>query len=100
MWNDHGDVGTADFQLRAAREPAFRRDFNTLCREERAAMSRFLKALYAQAKVALPAKVPVAQMAGAVLAQYYGLALQRTANPASLPTGAMGEITRLFQRAL
>ncbi len=89
-----------EFQLRAAREPAFRREFNALCREERAAMSRFLKTLYTRAKVAPPAKVSLEQMAGAVLAQYYGLTLQQAADPASLPSGAMSEITRLFQRAL
>lgn len=91
---------SVEFQLRAAREPAFRREFNALCREERAAMSRFLKALYTRAKVTPPAQVPLDQIAAAILAQYYGLVLQQAADPASLPRGAMGKITLLFQCGL
>ncbi len=91
---------TIEFQLRAAREQTFRKEFNALCRQERAAMSRFLRTLFERAKVALPIKVTLEQLAAAFLAQYYGLALQRAADPASLPPGAMAEVTRSFQAML
>ena len=91
---------TVEFQLRAAREPDFRQEFNALCSQERAAMGRFLGALFKRAGRSRPAKVTLEQMAAALLAQYYGLALQRAADPGSLPPGAMAEVTRLFQRTL
>jgi TetR/AcrR family transcriptional regulator, transcriptional repressor of aconitase len=89
---------SVEFQVRAAREPAFRKLFLELSRIDQIKVARFIKTLFERAGVRLPAKAE--HLAAAFLALIQGLALRRAADPRGLPAGATGELVSLFQRTL
>ena len=89
---------SVEFQIRAAREPAFREVFAELSRIDRTKVARFIEALFRRAGTRLPAKA--GHLAAAFMALIQGLTLRRAADPRSLPPGATGELVSLLQRAL
>ena len=89
---------SVEFQVRAAREPAFRTVFAELGRSDRAKIARFIEALFQRAGAPLPAKAE--HLAAAFMALFQGLILQRAADPRALPSGTAGALVSLLQRAL
>jgi TetR/AcrR family transcriptional regulator, transcriptional repressor of aconitase len=89
---------SVEFQVRAAREPAFRKVFAEFSRIDQVKVARFIESLFERAGVQLPAKAE--SLAGAFMALIQGLALRRAADPRGLPAGATGELVSLLQRTL
>jgi AcrR family transcriptional regulator len=89
---------SVEFQVRAAREPTFRKVFAELSRVDQVKVARFIESLFERAGIQLPAKAEY--LAAAFMALIQGLALRRAADPRTLPAGATGELVSLFQRTL
>jgi AcrR family transcriptional regulator len=89
---------SVEFQVRAAREPAFQKVFAELSRVDQAKVARFIEGLFQRAGVQLPAKA--GHLAAAFMALIQGMTLRRAADPRALPAGATGDLVSLLQRAL
>ncbi|HEY5791756.1 MAG TPA: TetR/AcrR family transcriptional regulator [Chthoniobacterales bacterium] len=89
---------SVEFQVRAAREPAFRAVFEELSRADRAKVAVFIKTLFQKAGAKLPARAE--HLAVAFMALIQGLTLRSIAEPRALPAGTTGKIVSLFQRSL
>lgn len=89
---------SVEFQVRAVREPAFRKVFAELSRADQANVARLIEMLFERAGARLPAKG--GHLAAAFLALIQGLNLRRAADPLALPEGSTGEMVSLLQRAL
>lgn len=89
---------STEFQLQAGRNPEFAEAFAELYRDQRKAIAGLLKLLAKKAGAPAPAS-PLEAAAG-LIALVHGLAMQRAADPKSVPSNVAGRAIEVFLKAL
>lgn len=89
---------SSEFQLQAGRRPEFAEPFAALYRDQRKAIAGLVR-LLAQ-KAGLPMPVNPIEIATSLMAVTHGIALQRAADPKSVPAAAAGRAIEVFLSAV
>jgi AcrR family transcriptional regulator len=89
---------SAEFQLHASRNPEFAEPFAALYRDQRKAIAELLRLLAQKAGVPVPAHLN--DHATTLIALSHGIALQRAADPESVPASAPGRSIEIFLAAI
>jgi AcrR family transcriptional regulator len=88
---------SSEFQLQAGRDPKFAEPFAALYRDQRKVIARLVKLL--ARKAAVPAPANAIEIATSLMAMTHGIALQRAADPKSVPASTAGNAIEIFLRS-
>jgi len=85
---------SSEFQLQAGRHPEFAEPFAALYRDQRKAIAELVRLLAQKAGVPPPANAN--EIATSLMALTHGIALQRAADPRSVPAATAGRAIEIF----
>jgi TetR/AcrR family transcriptional regulator, transcriptional repressor of aconitase len=89
---------SSEFQLQAGRHPEFAEPFAALYRDQRTAIAELVN-LVAQ-KAGVPTPVNSMEIATSLMGLTHGIALQRAADPGSVPAATAGRAIEIFLSAI
>jgi AcrR family transcriptional regulator len=89
---------SSEFQLHAGRDPEFAEPFAALYRDQRKAIARLVRLLARRAGAPAPANA--SEIATSLMAMTRGIALQRAADPKSVPAATAGRAIEVFLSAI